>query len=68
MFAWISRYNGKSPELGTANNTTCKGSSLKQIMKYAARYSKGFEYCQVSIHHNEDTRYGKPDDVVIFIP
>lgn len=67
MFAWISRYNGKEPELGTTNNTTYSG-SLKQIMKYGAKYSKGFEYCQVSIHHNEDNRYGKPDDVVTFVP
>lgn len=67
MFAWISRFNGKEPELGTENNTTYRG-DLKSIMRYAAKYGKGFKECRVSIHNSESNKYGVADRIVTLYP
>lgn len=67
MFAWISRFNGSVPELGTQNNTVMRGTE-RQILRYAREYGPDFLQVNVSIHYDENTKYGKCDHFVVIFP
>lgn len=63
MQAWLS--NGKG--IGTDNNSVSNEyKSVKALKRYAIEpFFRVHGYCKAEIHYDWDTRYGKPNKILV---